>query len=475
MDSEFALHYEADDSDTLRLRLHETTAQLQAAAHMGLELAQHNQSLTRRVTLMEGEHDELRQRLAVCERDRRWMHEQSLRVDQVRASVGELVGQAENARARRVAGEQRVREVDSAVKAVREDLDALVLAMQEMAGPHRWSKDVASVQKSIAEIGDRMDVLGARVGEMQERVDAAEGRQRSQTADFARQLANMDKRVAQNECVQAEAQAQAEWLAQQHHTLGASLESLSSEYRAMFNDHEQTIRMLGDHTHYPASAAASVTAPLTYANTSIDALQTPESAPRTGDARFDAVVLDATPVGQLARKRRTRMRDSGVAQVSYPYDQGESLGDIFAADSGQADIDRSTSLLFPSPPMSLASEQNEHIVRAHVPRKAASVIGTPFRTPRRPRQRVSSFSKLDNKEHAARTVVVSPTKMSPGFGGIIPAAAHVGVGWGNYWEARKQRVSLDIQARLGLSATSSAAVVCGNRPDCDSGDLDTAD
>ncbi|KAJ2252715.1 hypothetical protein GGI13_003119 [Coemansia sp. RSA 455] len=84
-------------------------------------------------------------------------------------------------------------------------------------------------------------------------------------------------------------------------------------------------------------------------------------------------------------------------------------------------------------------------------RKAASVAGAPSasgsRSRSRPRQRVSSFSRI-----AAPT---SPTRAAAGgLSTILSSSAHVGVGWGNYWEARRHRLQFDIQKRLAMSASA---------------------
>ncbi|KAJ2393110.1 hypothetical protein H4S02_000403 [Coemansia sp. RSA 2611] len=390
-----------DEADTLRQQLHQTTAQLEAAAHMGLELAQHNDALQHRLSQIESSHEDLVLRLRVMERDQRWMHEQSLRVDQMRGSLNELSTLVDQERSRRLAGEQRLGQVDGAVARVREDVDALAQAV-ESGAPRKWTVEATAIQRVLGELRGSVDALDARQSELDERVGRAETRARGQLAESRRHQSAADRRVALIEEAHGEAQAQAAWLAAQHDGLAQQLAQLSTAYAATLDDHEQSIRSLATPLH-PAYMYA-----------------TPQSA------RF--AELEPAP--------------DRPTQPAFVH--GESLDDIFAADHSKH--------VFPSPPQSLASE----LADARVPRKAQSMVGTPSNASRRMRARVSSFSRLDEKR------VVSPSKMSPGFKMISPA--HVGLGWGQYWDRQK----VGIRERLGLSPVAAREY----RPQSD---LDKAD
>ncbi|KAJ2609568.1 hypothetical protein H4S08_003989 [Coemansia sp. RSA 1365] len=498
---------ETEDADTLRLQLHEATTQLQAAAHMGLELVEQNQEMRQRLANMEEMHEDLKQRLGLVERDRRWMQDHFLRVDQLRASVNELVLQADSSRTRRATNDQRLGSLDYAVDKLREDLDSLVQAVDRNTLPRRLVSEMATAHRSLNDIKDNAASQDARINELYERTGCLENRQRFQHAEAVRHNTEVDGRIIQMEGLQDETQQQGRLLESELKELENSLRNIVTEYCSMLHDHEQTIRALGDaqaslesqhlaladkhelvcggHSmpHYNSSYAYSATTDEGFTN----ALQTPETAGRVGHSRDRRVrrngkailksdsdenvvslALAQTPDGLLAQKRRSakrakEKRDS-VIERKEDIGNGESLGDIFANDA----VTENSSVVFPSPPMSMAGEIGSDSSTTQplqfitslstTPRKAASVVGTncgrtPTRTRMRPR--VSSFSRLENS-------VVSPFKLpSPGIGRMISTQSHVGLGWGNYWEARRHRLQFDIQTRLGLSP----AVVSGKIED----------
>ncbi|KAJ2161018.1 hypothetical protein GGF46_001820 [Coemansia sp. RSA 552] len=436
----------SNDPEVLRLQLRETTSQLQAAAHMGLELVERNQEMARRLDSMEEEHEDLRQRLGLVERDRRWMQEQSLRVDQVKASVNELLVEMDGGRSRRLSSDQLLHRLDYAVDRLREDLDTVVQATEQSVSPRKWAAEVLAVQRTLGQTEENVAALGSRLNGLEAKVTSSESRQRTYQADSTRRIADLDRRVAEGETLGEEAQMQAQWLAVQLHNLDGSLKTAVVEYNAMLDDHEQSIRGLKE----SQAAAQSGFAPPYSLNMPYMTLQTPE----TRHGRGSAPLLDQTPGCRPAQKRKDQAgkRDSGVAAREVV---GERLDDIFALDSG---TDSSGPTAFPSPPISMASSVPEHgplFSPSGCSRKAVSVVGTPCgRVPSRPRvrQRVNSFSQLDAN-------LVSSAKTPPAFSGIIYPSTHVGLGWGNYWEARRrnQPLQFDLQTRLGLSAPPSSA------------------
>ncbi|KAJ2798535.1 hypothetical protein H4R20_004785 [Coemansia guatemalensis] len=356
----------------------------------------------------------------------------------------------------------------------------------------------------------------ARLSELHERTDRLENRQRVQHAELVRHNTEVDGRLTQTEGLQDETREQSTVLESGLRELEQSLRMIVTDYCSMLHDHEQRIRVLGDAqaslesrhlalaenrslgysghsvSHYDSNYAYSASAGGSgFAN----ALQTPETAGRIAhsndrrvrrngkgvvesesDDDIAPLALSQTPDGFLAQKRRStrrakEKRDSGIgggggrtAEGTEGIGYGESLGDIFAND---AVANENSSVAFPSPPMSMAGEMGSDSSSSNAqplqfftplsapPRKAASVVGTPCgRTPTRARMRprVSSFSRLE----------ASPVKLSsPGLGRMISTPSHVGLGWGNYWEARRHRLQFDIQTRLGLPA----AVVTGRADD----------
>ncbi|KAJ2660740.1 hypothetical protein IW148_003657 [Coemansia sp. RSA 1199] len=425
--------YDTDDVDTLRHRLHETTSQLEAAAHMGLELAQHNTRLQQRVDALESTHDDLRQRISAVERDRRWMHEQSLRVDQMRVSVTDLVAREDATRVRLVSNDRTNHELNARMQALQTDMEAMAQVVDQTQNGARRSHEHTHVQRALSEARDRISELAAALNEAEERVRVNEERQRVYAALVERRVSELDVRVARGEIERKDGEERLEWLVVKREELDRVVQSMAAEYTEMLGDHEQAIRelragALQDHrVHYGDSFV----------------LQTPETA-----TRADSYAMHAD-------------RDSGVdvrCQLA-----GESMGDIFANDS----LRYEPQLPFPSPPLSMASHRARPEASvsplARVSRKAASVIGTPYRTPQRPRARVSSFSGLDDTNR------LGAPKVSH-LGAIISPTAHVGVGWGNYWEARKHLLQFDLQAQLGLSS----GVAC-HKQVSGADDLDTAD
>ncbi|KAJ2497845.1 hypothetical protein GGH96_004800 [Coemansia sp. RSA 1972] len=433
------VEYDTDDVDTLRHRLHETTSQLEAAAHMGLELAQHNTRLQQRVDTLESTHDDLRQRMSAVERDRRWMHEQSLRVDQMRVSVTDLVARDDATRSRLTTTDRHNHELNTRVQMLQTDVEAMAQVVDTVqTGTRRTNEH--TLQRMLSEARDRISELAAALSEAEERVRVNEERQRVHAALVERRVGEMDLRVSRGEMEQKDTEERLEWLVGKREELDQTVQSMAAEYREMLGDHEQAIRGLRADAcmHYGDSLM----------------LQTPQTATR------------ADPYAMHADS------DSGVDVRCLA---GESMGDIFANDRLQYE----TQLPFPSPPLSMASHRacpdasvsplarvsrpEAYVLPlARVSRKAASVIGTPYRTPQRPRARVSSFSGLNDTSRSGAPKVSH-------LGAIISPTAHVGVGWGNYWEARKHLLQFDLQSRLGLSASVCHKQVSG------ADDLDTAD
>ncbi|KAI8319675.1 hypothetical protein GQ54DRAFT_329531 [Martensiomyces pterosporus] len=494
-----------DDIELLRTYLRDTTQQLQTAAQMGLGLAQQNQTLRERLDAVAQEQEDLHQRLSLMERDRRWMQDQSLRVDQVRESLNELALRVDGGRSRRLSVDQQMDALHAMVEKMREDVDAVVVALEE-SRMRKWAGEVSALQRALAEVKDNIAALGSRNIELSDKADSAEMRHRAQHAEISRALSDLSARMDVSVNEQNETRAQIDWAAARQGDMEQSLKSVISEYNAMLNEHEQTIRILGESQAVLESQAAirdrrtsdlfHPAALFTPSPQPMAALNAPASAGPRGrrskvpghteeEEEDDDEVLF---VGQQKPKK-----DSGV---------GESLGDIFANDaspfyepyqptasaaaaSGALRITAPSTAMakaqqqqkaedehdaaFPSPPLSLSQELDpspisEHLLRVSstLPsRKAASVIGAPNKPKTRSRPRNSSFSKAVQSTGGAGSVLlhdgyerqaVSPSKAASGFGGIISSSAHVGLGWGNYWEARRHRLRFDIQQRLGLPA-----------------------
>ncbi|KAJ2833124.1 hypothetical protein FBU31_001964 [Coemansia sp. 'formosensis'] len=257
-----------------------------------------------------------------------------------------------------------------------------------------------------------------------------------------------------------------DWVASHQRELQNSLQNVIQEYNTMLNEHEQAIRILGD-SH--AVLESQVALPQSHSSCAYDLhtpvsvrssrggenLLTPCSAPNTlrqknrtaahvGDNPYsDSLVSPtATTTRHKVAVANQRSRDSGVGLAPQSSAvRGEVLGDIFANDIMVND----------SHPSSLESIGEAEFTSSAMLRKAASVVGVPSgsRSRSRPRQRISSFSRI--------VAPTSPTRAAAGgLGTILSTSAHVGVGWGNYWEARRHRLQFDIQQRLGISAAAAA-------------------
>ncbi|KAJ1718461.1 hypothetical protein LPJ61_006619, partial [Coemansia biformis] len=205
---------DVDDAGVLRELLHDATMQLQAAARMGLELVEQNRAMQRRLERLEQDQEELQQRVGLAERDRRWMQEQSLRVDQLRASVGDLAAQAEGSRARRAAHDKSVGRLDYSVDKLRQDLDALMQTVDQNASLRRRAVEIGSIQRSLGETRDDVGSLASLVEGLREMLDGSGAQQRTRHADLARQVAELDGQAAKRDDVQGEMQAQIDSLSE---------------------------------------------------------------------------------------------------------------------------------------------------------------------------------------------------------------------------------------------------------------------
>ncbi|KAJ2853686.1 hypothetical protein GGI22_004772 [Coemansia erecta] len=288
-------------------------------------------------------------------------------------------------------------------------------------------------------------MLDARLVEMQSQVSVFDGRHRSQTTELSRTLGETMRQVQEIAELRNEAQEQIDSVASNQRNIEQSLQSVIHEYNAMLNDHEQAIRLLGESQSMLEAQSA------------------------VGGARLPA--RNATRPDVSRKQSRFQRTYPNSAHPSLH--QCESLDDIFASDNAYRLNDASGSscsppterggTALPSPPLSTAAAAE---AEAEAPvrfegtplRKAASVVGTPNKP--RVRPRVSSFSKLTTNPKQNTTlaqILVSPTRMSSGFSNIISTTSHVGVGWGNYWEARRHRLQFDIQKRFGLPAATSSS------------------
>ncbi|KAJ2619517.1 hypothetical protein H4R22_005388 [Coemansia sp. RSA 1290] len=246
-------------------------------------------------------------------------------------------------------------------------------------------------------------------------------------AEISRQLGEVERQMSRQLQGQQEAQEQARMLASKQAELEQSFKALATDCTSMLNEHEQAIRLLSEPPllHLPASHFA---------------MQTPESGSRLDPVGKAAGGLEQTPVGRWPQQKQRAL---------YGQPKAEYLDDIFGTD-------HQTQL--PTSPISTASNIGPHFSPL-VTGKAASVIGSSYsadRPPRRPtRPRVSSFSRMDEQTYGSS--LASPSRISIKCSGIISPTAHVGVGWGKYWEARKQ-VQFDLQSRLGLARTANCSI-----------------
>ncbi|KAJ2441425.1 hypothetical protein GGF42_007294 [Coemansia sp. RSA 2424] len=445
---------------------------------MGIDLATQNQALTTKLSELSQEQETLRQRLDLVERDRRWMQDQSLRVDQVRASLNELLAKNEGNRSRYAATELRIDGLTTAVAKLRDNVDEQTRALDSVAS-------VLDAQSAISS-------QGLRLTEVDESVTKNESRRRTQATETMRVLSELSGRVSSSEALQRETQAQMDWVSSHQRELQESLQSVVREYNTMLNEHEQAIRILGDsHAVLESqvclsqqSSSAVIHTPMSIRNKGSgggSGLPTPASSapsiarqkPRTtpespveenhySDAP-NSPITPATAPASTARPNgvaagRRRNRDSGIYTV--PVMRGESLGDIFANDTMTSHNDDTNSLEI--------ADRAVVLPPAAVSRKAASVAGAPSASGERSnrgrsRPRNSSFSR-------DRVAPTSPARMAGGGGGlgnILSSSAHVGVGWGNYWEARRHRLQFDIQKRLSISAAAAAISTLSNVDDFD--------
>ncbi|KAJ1723667.1 hypothetical protein LPJ53_001999 [Coemansia erecta] len=455
MDTEHGTAFDTiTDIEVLRSYLRDTTQSLHSAAQMGISLAQQNQALQTRLSELTQDHQDLRQRLALIEHDRKWLQQQSLRVDQIRATLNELQTKHERTE-RRMASDQRVNSVQSALDVLREDFDLLARNVEEERRSRRKDSDLAAVSKSVNANKAAINHLRAQIGELSEIVDMGDAKSRAFSTETQRALAEIGQRFGGLEEVQQEAQRNIHEVAEHQGKIEQSLESVIVEYNTMLNEHEQAIRILGDSQSVLESQLPMGRPGYTLQDTLAHASTRPRNTGRGNRA------TSAQPVG-------SRNGPSvAFAPPPFPIKGGESLDNIFAADEGVSMVPvRAEASLPLSPPLSTTSTDISPISAlpsmAHT-RKAASVIGTPGDRPKqRTRPRMSSFSKLVSPARSAPSM--SPTRLA-GFGNIISTTAHVGVGWGNYWQARRHRLQFDIQRRLGLSASASAVVSSAVKPE----------
>ncbi|KAJ2780884.1 hypothetical protein GGI15_003387 [Coemansia interrupta] len=455
MDTEHSTAFDTiTDIEVLRSYLRDTTQSLHSAAQMGISLAQQNQALQTRLSELTQDHQDLHQRLTLIEHDRKWLQQQSLRVDQLRVTLNELQSKHERAE-RRMASDQRVSSVQSALDVLREDFDLLARTVEEERRSRRKDSDMASVTKSVSTNKAAINHLRAQIGELSEIVDMGEAKNKANSTETQRALAEIGQRFGRLEGDQQEAQRNIHDVAEHQGKIEQSLESVIVEYNTMLNEHEQAIRILGESQSVLESQLPAGRLGYTLQDTLARASSRPRNTGRGGRA------TSAQPAGSRNGAA------VAFAPPAFPIKGGESLDDIFAADEGVAMLPARADAGLPlSPPLSTTSAEITSIsalpAMAHT-RKAASVIGTPGDRPKqRTRPRMSSFSRLASPASSAPSM--SPTRMA-GFGNIISTTAHVGVGWGNYWQARRHRLQFDIQRRLGLSASASAVVSSSVKPE----------
>ncbi|KAJ1893417.1 hypothetical protein LPJ66_005773 [Kickxella alabastrina] len=434
---------------------------------MGLDLAHQNQTLHTQVQDLQQDHKDLQQRISLIERDRRWMQQQSLRVDQVKAALHELQTRSERGGAR-WASEQKVDTLEGSVERLREDMEMLVRQIEDLGVSRGAKGELGVLARRVGALEDVAEHLGFRVSEVSEERELGENRLRAAVADTGRHMGEVRNEMQALGAAHEDTVMQTEAIAQRQGDIEQSLRSIIVEYNSMLNEHEQAIRILGD-----SQAVIESQLPSNY-NTATGTLRNRLRGPSRADFAISSV------------GRRG----------------GESLGDIFATDTGPPPMQHhqhhqlqhqqlqhqqqqrkvSVAMGFPpSPPLTMSPDHHPPSVVVGLTlgggvvgtigggggRKAASVIGTSTDRHRsRVRPRTSSFSKL--------VLPVSPTRLSPGgFGNIISASAHVGLGWGNYWQARRHRLQFDIQKRLGLPASPAVtAAMNGTRTMSGAGTID---
>ncbi|KAJ1820102.1 hypothetical protein LPJ60_003391 [Coemansia sp. RSA 2675] len=455
-----------DSVDELRAQLRDTTARLQSAARIGIDLATQNQALTSMLDDLAREQEDLRRRLDLVERDRRWMQDQSLRVDQVRASLDDLLAKADSNRSRHIATDSRIDGLGAIVTKLRDEVDEQAHALDSVSSVRKWAGEISAIQRALADAQGAISSQGLRLSELSDSVTKCESRRRSHAAETSRVLAELTSHSSSSDALQREFQAQVDWVASHQRELQDSLQSVIHEYNTMLNEHEQAIRILGEshavlesqvaHSsqpydlHTPVSlrssrGAESLLTPCSMTNSARQKTR-PAAIPVDGIGahmsndgdHYPDVFASPSATARHKGAANQRGRDSGLGAAPQPSAQrGEVLGDIFANDTmvnHRGSLESIDEVEFPS---------------TATLRKAASVAGAPSasggRSRSRPRQRNSSFSRA--------TAPTSPTRAG-GLGTILSTSAHVGLGWGNYWEARRHRLQFDIQKRLGLSAAA---------------------
>ncbi|KAJ2639518.1 hypothetical protein GGF40_000760 [Coemansia sp. RSA 1286] len=449
------------DIEVLRSYLRDTTDSLHSAAQMGLGLAQQNQVLQQRLDEMADSQEELKQRLLMIERDRQWFQQQSIRIDQMRANLVDLQTKSEKV-SRRMVSDQRVSTLEKTLDRFREDMEALARNVEETNGTDK-QVGLKTVYHTVREVVDSVKDVRGTVEQVNERAEQNDIRVRGMVEDLGKQVVGLRKRVDGLENQGREAQEVVETVVARQDDMEASLKSVIHEYNEMLNEHEQALRILGDAQSVLESQVAARQPPV-YTLQEQQRRQISPSSRSRNSRRSGASVVQNTQNVELRGIEGQHSVSAPPPLAGY----GESLGDIFAEDHavvGDSGVDIGAFL--PSPPLSTMSGDQQPPLSssllasnmAHT-RKAASVIGTPGDRPKqRTRPRMSSFSKLAvPNQHSPMFPALSPTKHS-GFGNnILSATAHVGVGWGNYWQARRDRLQFDIQRRLGLSAGTTALI-----------------
>ncbi|KAJ2891762.1 hypothetical protein GGI21_005773, partial [Coemansia aciculifera] len=232
--------------DDLRAQLRDTTVRLQSAARMGIDLAAQNQALTAKLSGMSQEQEDLRQRLDLVERDRRWMQDQSLRVDQVRATLNDVLAKTDGNRSRHVATDSRIDGLAAEVAKLRDRAEEQAHALDSVASVRKWAAEVSAIQRTLVDVQNAVASQGSRLNELHESVTKCESRRRTHTNETARALTELSGRTSSTEALQRETQAQMDWVASHQRELQESLHSVVREYNTMLNEHEQAIRILGD-------------------------------------------------------------------------------------------------------------------------------------------------------------------------------------------------------------------------------------
>ncbi|KAJ2816504.1 hypothetical protein GGI24_005703, partial [Coemansia furcata] len=381
-----------DSVDDLRSQLRDTTTRLQSAARIGIDLATQNQALTTKLNDLAQEQEDLRRRLDLVERDRRWMQDQSLRVDQVRASLNDLLAKADSNRNRHSAADSRIDGLDAAIAKLHDEVDEQAHALDSVASVRKWAGEISAIQRALADAKGAISNQGLRLSELSEGVTKCESRRRTHATESSRALSDLDCRVSSSEASQRELQSQMDWVASHQRELQNSLQNVIQEYNTMLNEHEQAIRILGD-SH--AVLESQVALPQSHSSCAYDIhtpvsvrssrggenLLTPCSAPNTlrqknrtaahvGDNPYSDSL--ASPTVTTTRHKvavaNQRSRDSGVGLAPQSSAvRGEVLGDIFANDIMVNDCH----------PSSLESIGEAEFPSSAMLRKAASVVGVP--------------------------------------------------------------------------------------------------